>query len=171
MPCWPDLWNRIWENRWLAAPAMFLIMVALMLWAPNIRRRWLLILLRVTGGVAASFFVALVCLGLGLAAGMPKPQYFTVRSPRALHQATLMYQAGFLGRDFSRVQVTKTGCCEHFTAYEYAGPSDLRSTRVIWLDDSHLQIQYFADANRRQHCETRVADVLITCTALVVGQN
>jgi hypothetical protein len=82
-----------------------------------------------------------------------------------------MYASGFLGRDFSSVELTKKGFCKHFTAYKYDGPSDLTGTTLIWLDDSHLQIQYHADPSRYQHCETRAADITITCTPLKAETN
>ena len=163
MPCWPDLWSRIIELRWLAGPVLFLVVIALMLWAPAIRRRWLRILLRSVGGAAAFFVLFILSFGLLLNSGAPKPQYRTLKSPNGLHQATLMYSAGFLGRDFSSVTLTNNGCCKHFTVYEYEGPSDLTGTAMVWLDDSHLQIQYHTDHDRYQHCETRVSDIIISC--------
>src|SRR5712671_3385456 len=111
MPCWPDLWSRIIGLRWLADPILVLVVIALMLWAPAIGRRWLRILLRSVGGAAAFFVLVIVSFGLLLNSGDPKPQYRTLKSPNGLHQATLMYSAGFLGRDFSSIQLINDECC------------------------------------------------------------
>jgi hypothetical protein len=160
MPCWPDVWSRMLVLRW---PALGLAVIVLLIWAPAVRWRWLRIGFRVLGGTVV-FFV-LIVVGVGtILTNNPKPQYRTVTSPNGSHEATLMYQAGFLGRDFSSVEVTKRGCCQHFTAYEYDGPSDLQSTIMVWRDDSNLQIEYHRDSSRYQRCVTRVADVTITCT-------
>jgi hypothetical protein len=160
MPCWSDLWSRILG---LALPGLVLVVIVLLLWAPAIRWRWLRILLRIVGGSAALFVLVGASIGL-LLSGDPKPHYRTLDSPNALNRATLMYESGFLGRDFSSIELTKKGFCKHFTAYEYAGPSDLTVTTLIWLDDSHLQIEYHADPDRYRHCEARVGDIIITCT-------
>jgi hypothetical protein len=148
---------------------LFLIplVTGLMLWAPAIRLRWLRLLVRIVGGSAAAFVLPVVFFVAVLSLGDPKPQYRTTTSPHGLHQATLMYQAGFLGRDVSSIKITKKGCCKRFIAYEYAGPSDLASTTMSWLDDSHLQIQYYTDHDRYQQCDTRVADVTIICIPLI----
>ena len=170
MPCWPDLWNTMWALRWVAVPALLVALTILMLWAPGIRRRWLRFSLRITGALITLFVVVVLgpplFLGFLFSVGNPKAQYTTITSPSGLHRATLINQAGFLGRDFSRIQITKTGCCQHFTAYEYHGPSDLEATKFIWLDDWHLQIQYFVDKDRRQHCEAKVSDVTVACMPL-----
>ena len=165
MPCWPDLWSRI---SGLALPGLVLGVILLLFWAPAIRWRWLRILLRMVGGAAALFVLVVVSVGWLLSG---KPKYRTLDSPNRLNRATLEYDSGFLGRDFSSVELTKKGFCKHFTAYEYDGPSDLTSTTLIWLDDSHLQIQYRTDPSRYQHCETRVADITITCTPLKAETN
>jgi hypothetical protein len=171
MVCWPDLWHRVLGQRWLAEPAVVLVIIAMLLWAPGIRQRWLQIALRVVGWAAALIVVAIMGLAVLLFSGDPKPQYRTLNSPNGLHQVTLMYQPGFLGRDFTSVDLTSKGCCEHFTAYEYEGPSDMNGTTILWLDNSHLQIEYYTDHERYQHCEAKVADVTITCTPLMPREN
>lgn len=171
MPCWPDLWSRIPGFRWMAWPILVLVVTALLIWAPAVRWRWLRIVLRFIGGAAAFCVLAIVSLGLMLNSGNPKPQHRTVASPNGSHDAKLTYHAGFLGRDFSIVEITKKGCCQHFTAYEYAGPSDLESTTVIWVDDSHLRIKYSLDPDRNQHCESHVTDVTVICEPSTAGKN
>jgi hypothetical protein len=170
MPCWVvDLWRAIaW---WLAGPIPILIVIVLMLWAPRVKRRWLKMLLRIGGGLAASFLVVVIGFGILLTWGDPKPQYQTISSPNGLHRATLMYQAGFLGRDDSMVEITAKNSCKRFTAYVYEGPSSMTSTAVTWVDDSHLQISYHLDRDRYQHCEAQVADVSVACTPLSTGAH
>jgi hypothetical protein len=103
--------------------------------------------------------------------GKSKASTSTVASPNGSHDAKLTYKAGFLGRDFSMVEITKKGCCQHFRAYTYAGPSDLDSTTVIWVDDSHLRIKYTLDPDRNQHCESHVTDVTVICEPSTAGKN
>ena len=171
MPCWPDLWSRILGLRWMAWPALVFAVIALLIWAPAVRWRWLRIMLRLIDGAAAFCVLAILSLGLMLNLGNPKLQYRTVASPNGSHDAELTYQAGFLGRDFSIVEITKKGCCQHFRAYTYAGPSDLDSTTVIWVDDSHLRIKYTLDPDRNQHCESHVTDVTVICEPSTAAKN
>jgi hypothetical protein len=91
MRCWiVDLWREIaW---WLAGPIPILIVIALMLWAPRVRRYWLKVPLRIFGGLAASFVVAVVGFGFLLSLGDPKPQHHISDSPNGLHRATLTYR-------------------------------------------------------------------------------
>ena len=171
MRCWVvDLLREIaW---WLAGPVPILIVIVLMLWAPRVKRHWLKVLLRVFGGLAASFVVVIVGFGLLFSLGDPKPQYQTSDSPNGLHRATLTYQAGFLGRDSSIVEVTTKDTCKRHKAYVYEGPSDITSTTVAWVDDSHLLIKYHLDhENRYQHCENQVADVSVACIPVSKGEN
>jgi len=170
MPCWPELWSAILELRWLVWPAVILTIIVVLIWAPGIKRRWLQIVLRVIGGTALACVCIVVGMGIVLNSGM-KTQYRTVTSPSGSHHATLGYTAGFLGRDFSSVTVTKNGCCQHFAAYQYEGPSDLQSTTMVWLDETHLRIEYQADVGRYQQCKSRVADVTIICAPLTAGKN
>jgi len=171
MPCWPGLWSRIVVLRWLVWPAVVLAIIVVLIWAPGIKRRWLQIVLRVLGGAAVACILVVVAIGVALSSGGPKTQYRTVTSPSGSHHATLTYDAGFLGRDFSVVTVTKNGGCQQFTAYEYEGPSDLQSTTMLWLDETHLRVEYRADPDRYQQCKSRVADVTITCAPLTAGKT
>jgi hypothetical protein len=136
--------------RWLAAPALVLAVAIILISAPRVRWRWLRIVICLVGGAIALFVLAVVGLGLLMISGGPKPQHRTVTSPNGSRDATLTYSAGFLGRDFSRVEITKRGCCQHFTAYEYQGPSDLQGTDIVWPDDLHLRIEYRPDPTRFQ---------------------
>lgn len=167
MPCWPDLWRRMSEFQW---PALVLVFIVLLIWAPAVRWGWLRIALRVLGGTAALCVLAVVGIGTALN-GNTKPQYRTVYSPNGSHRATLMYEAGFLGRDISSIEITKRGSCQRFTAYQHDGPADLQGETMVWLDESHLQIKYRSDPGRHQRCQTRVADVTITCTPITAGDE
>ena len=142
-----------------------------MLWAPRVRWQWLKILLRIIGGLAASFLLVMIGFGLLLTWGDSKPQYRTTSSPSGMHRATLMYQAGFLGRDFSEVEITTKNSCKRLTAYVYEGPSDITGTAMTWVDDSHLQIKYQLDRNRDQRCENQIGDVKVICIPLTAGAH
>lgn len=157
--------------HWIVAPLLALTIVALMLWAPGIKWLWLRVLIRTVGGLAGLFIFAVVGFGALLVSGGPKPQYRTVYSPAGLHQATLRYQAGFLGRDSTTVKVKNRSCCQHFTAYVYDGPSNITGTTMTWLDDSHLQIQFRTDPDRYQRCNPKVADVIIICKPLPAASD
>jgi hypothetical protein len=41
---------------------------------------------------------------------------------------------------------------------------------MTWLDDSHLQIEYYSDPERMQHCKKQASDVLIVCKPLQRSQ-
>lgn len=163
MPCWPDIWNRLVYDRWLIVPFLFIAVIVLMLWAPKVKWLWIRVILRIVGGVASVFVVFLVGFAALLTSSAPKSQYRTVISPNGVHKAILMYQAGFLGRDVSVVSITTRNHCQHFWVYQYEGPSDLSSTSMKWIDDSHLAVRYYYDPNRYQRCRTHVADVTVTC--------
>jgi hypothetical protein len=167
MPCWPDVWNVFLTLKWFVdGVALFVAALVLLLWAPGVKSRGLRISLRIVGGIIGSITIVVVAFGILLDSNDPGPQYRTLRSPDGGHTATLMYDSGFLGRDFSSVKLTRGTCCKHFTVYEYAGPSDITGTTVTWIDSSHLQITYYSDPDRNQHCEARVADVTIICKPL-----
>jgi hypothetical protein len=170
MPCWiVDWWRGIaW---WLVGPIPVLVVIVLMLWAPRVRWQWLKVLLRIIGGLAASFLIVVIGFGLLLSGGAPKPQYQTIDSPNGLHRATLMYQAGFLGRDSSEVEITTKNSCKRLTAYTYEGPCNITGTAMTWVDDSHFQIKYELDRDRYQHCETQIGDVSVTCIPLTAGTH
>jgi hypothetical protein len=163
MPCWPDLWNTLIEFRWLAWPLLFVLLAALLIWAPAIEWRWLRIALRFVGGAMAFCVVVVVFVAILINWGGAATERRKVISPNGSHIAMLTYRAGFLGRDSSRVEITKKGCCQHFTAYLYYGPSYLDGTSLVWLDDTHLEIGYKSDPARRQYCENRAADVAVIC--------
>ena len=101
MPCGPDLWSRA---SGLALPCLVLVVIVVLLWAPAVGWRWLRIVLRMVGGAAAILVLVLVSIGW-LFSG--KPEYRTLDSPNGLNRATLEYESGFLGRDFSSVALTK----------------------------------------------------------------
>lgn len=173
MPCWPDVREALLP--WLVGPfkevTIILVVVGLMLWAPRIRWLWLRVTLRVIGGAVALFVFVVVIFALLLNSGNTKPIYRTESSPTGLHQATFMYEGGFLGRDFTNVRITTKGCCQHFTAYEYWGPSDGTGTELTWIDDSHLQIEYHSDPKRTQNCNTQAGDVIIICRPQTWGSR
>jgi len=56
VPCWPDIWERIRHFLPLFSELAFVFayiaLVTLLLWAPKLRKRWLLVTSRVLGVAA-----------------------------------------------------------------------------------------------------------------------
>jgi hypothetical protein len=77
----------------------------------------------------------------------------------------------FSGAGLFQCHGHKNGCCRQFAVYQYDGPSDLQDTTIVWLDDTHLRIEYRADVDHYQHCTSQVADVTIICAPLAAGKN
>jgi hypothetical protein len=172
VPCWPDLWERARHLLpllgVLASLVAYIAVVALLLWAPKLRKRWQLITSRILGGVMASpLVVALpaILLGLALAGGNPPTQTRIVRSSDG-QEANLSYDAGFLGRDYTEISLKRTGCCRHIVVFWHNGPSWFDDAKIEWLDNRHLHLTYHARENDPQHCEHQVKDVTIVCTSL-----
>lgn len=90
-------------------------------------------------------------------------------SPDGKHIAEYEYNAGFLGRDFTSVDVRGKWSIFPSEAYRYSGPSDWSGTQVLWLDDRHLQIRYVEDRQGRlQHCYNEAAGITVQCLAMLV---
>jgi hypothetical protein len=173
MPCWPDILHYIIRMRWVLGETLLAVAIlVLLLWAPGVKWRWARLLMRAVGVIIGAFILVVVGFGELLASGNPKPEIRQVASPTGAHNATLTYSAGFLGRDFTSVEITNRGCCEHFTAYEYSGPSEINGTTVVWLDDSHLEITYDVDSQGRfQKCQAGVANVTVICKGRIPPQT
>jgi hypothetical protein len=172
MPCWPDLWqelkNSLQTIGWSGAALSYVSLAILLIWAPKVRKRWMLIASRVVGAAALlPILIAspAIILGVALASGDPPPQHHTFRSPSG-QEATLSYQAGFLGRDYTEITLKRTGCCRHTSVFWHAGPSEFDDPAVEWLDDRHLSVTYHTRAGDPQHCEERAGDVSIACVSM-----
>jgi hypothetical protein len=81
MPCWPDIGERVKSFlpmlAVLSSVLAYLAVVVFLLWAPKIRKRWLLITTRILGAAGAvPVAIALPPLFLGLlfASGNPPPR-------------------------------------------------------------------------------------------------
>lgn len=86
-----------------------------LLWAPKMKTKWVRVSSRVIGGLGAVPLVVLVpamILGLALASDDPSTRTRSVRSTDG-QEAILIYAAGFLGRDYTEVRMTRPGCCRH----------------------------------------------------------
>jgi hypothetical protein len=171
VPCWPDVWEKFKNHLPMlgvySSLLAYVAVVALLLWAPNVRKRWLLITSRVLGAAAViPGVIALpaVPFGVLLISGDPAPQTRTIQSPDG-QQALLIYQAGFLGRDHTEVRLKHTGCCRHEIVFWHAGPSGFDDPKIEWLDNRHLRIMYHTRPDDPQHCEQRVGDIAISCTS------
>jgi hypothetical protein len=169
VPCWPDIWERTLPLLGaVASVAAYIALVSLLLWAPKLRKRWMRITSRLLGVAAilpALIMLPAVFLGLALTMGNPPTESRIVRSPDG-QEAKVSYDAGFLGRDYTKVALKPTGCCQHVTVFWHGGPSSLDDVNVEWLDNRHLRLRYHARSDDQQHCEQRVGDVTIVCESL-----
>ncbi len=170
MPCWPDVWRRITHSlptvRDLGFALGYVGLVALLLWAPRVRKPWLRIASRILGAaslVPVAILLPALALGFMLRAGDPPTQVRTVRSTDG-QEATLRYDAGFLGRDYTEVTLKRSGCCQHDPVFWHAGPSWFDDVQIEWLDNRHLHLTYHARRGDAQHCQERVGDTNILCS-------
>jgi hypothetical protein len=169
VPCWPDIWERVKSFLpmlgMLVSLLAYIAVVFFLLWAPKIRKRWLLITSRILGAVAAvplSFVLIAVLFALLLNSGNPSTQTRIVRSSEG-QQATLSYDAGFLGRDYTKVTLKRTGCCRHIVVLWHHGPSEFDDPKIEWADNRHLRITYHTRRDDPQHCERQVGNIAVTC--------
>jgi hypothetical protein len=167
VPCWLDLWDYL--KRFLPAIGLlaYIAVVAVLLWAPRLSRRWLRITSRVIGAAGAVPLIVLLpalFLALALSAREPSAKTVTTQSPDG-QQATLNYQAGFLGRDYSEVTLMRPGGCRK-TVFSHSGPSFLDDPKLEWSDNHHLRITYHTRPDDQQRCETQVGETSIVCTSL-----
>ena len=173
MPCWPDIWSAIWEFRWRAFVYFPVILAGLAIWAPRLRRRWLRYTVRALGICMAIPAVSLALMALVFETTALPPQYKTAASPNGVYQARLEYDAGFLGRDYSEVTVSKYGCCRHLPALNLQGPSSMDSIQMKWPDDHHLRIfyVYMGSGYGSATCHPNVDGVKVTCIPLPPNTN
>lgn len=146
----------------------YVALIVLLLWAPKLRGRWLRTASRILG-VAAVVPIAVILpgllLGLALAMGNPPTQTRTAQSQDG-QRATLSYDAGFLGRDFTEVSLKPTGSCRHTTVFWHGGPSFFDDVKMEWVDNRHLRLTYHSRSGDPQHCEQQVGETTIVCTSL-----
>jgi hypothetical protein len=122
---------------------------------------------RVVGILAALPIVLLLpafTLGLGLALWNPAPQSRIVLLPNG-HEAKVIYNAGFLGRDYTEVVLKRNDCCQHTTVLWHAGPGWFADTNVQLIDNNHLRLTYHSRRDDPQHCESQVGDIKIVCVS------
>lgn len=181
MPCWPDILEQ--AKRELPRIAFFtsaigyLSIVALLLWAPKLHRRWVRIASRILGVLAGIPLVVLapaLFFGILLASGNPPTVSRSVYSPGG-QEARVSYNGGFLGRDYTEVAVRSTSSCRHKTVFWHHGPSDPEDVQIDWVDNKHLHLSYHARPDDPVHCEPSLGEVMIVCTPLgkptVAGQK
>ena len=169
MPCWPDIWERVKSFlpmlAVLSSVLAYLAVVVFLLWAPKIRKRWLLITSRILGvvaGVPLVFVLSTVLFGLLLASGNPRTRSRSVWSADE-QEAKLSYDGGFLGRDYTEVRLKRTGCCRHVVVFWHSGPSEFDDPKIEWLDNRHLRITYHTRRDDPQHCEQKMGDIAVAC--------
>jgi hypothetical protein len=145
----------------------YVAFVAFLLWAPAIHRRSLRNasrLLGVLGLIPGGLFILALLMTGGLPGqGVPE-ETRTIQSADG-QVATLIYQAGFLGRDQTEVKLKRAGCCRHITVFWHFGSSAFDDPKVDWQDSHHLRIVYHARAGDDDHCESHIADIAIVCKA------
>ncbi len=172
MPCGPDIWQSAKAEMPLLAFfggfAAYLAIVVFLLWAPRVRDRSARIVCRVAGGLLAlplAVVAPLAGFGILLGSGDPPAQTRTVASPRR-QEATLEYQAGFLGRDHTEVILKSRNDCRHTRVLSHAGPSSFDDPQIEWLDNEHLQLTYHTRPDDLQQCVKQVDNVSVTCVAI-----
>jgi hypothetical protein len=172
MPCWPDIWERVKAiSPLLGGLALLLVYfatVVLLLWAPKVRTRPLRIASRIlgaTGAVPMVIVLPAILFGFALTVGNSPAESRVLESLDG-QQAMLSYDAGFLGRDYTKVSLKDSGCCRHTTVFWHFGPSALSDPKLEWPDNHHLRITYHARPDDPQECEKQVGQVTIVCTSV-----
>ena len=172
MPCWPDIWEHLKQElprvAVFVAAIGYLALVVILFWAPKLHRRSLRIASRVLA-VAATVPLAILgpafLFGILLVSGDPPPAHRIARSQNG-QEATLIYQGGFLGRDYTEVTLKFPDCCRHNTIFWHAGPSFVDDVQVSWVDNHRIHLTYHARSTDPVHCEKEVREVTIECTTL-----
>src|ERR1700691_4293598 len=109
MPCLPDVFDRIKAMlpllELLAALATCIALVAVLVWAPKGNRclRLASRIVGVAGSVLLVFTLLAAAFPLALVANSPPTKTRLYFSPDHRQVAALFYDAGFLGRDNTRV--------------------------------------------------------------------
>ena len=177
MPCWPDIWDRARQELPIMEAYGSLLayvgLTALLLWAPRVQSPRLKQTLRVVGAVTAASLLLIIpafLFGVALASGNPPAKTRVVTSPSG-NQATLIYYAGFLGRDYTEVKLKRVGCCQHRSVFWHSGPSWFDDPQIKWLDNNHLAVVFHSRPEDPSHCEQHLAEVAISCTKLAWPQT
>ena len=171
MPCWPDASEHVQRIsaiiRGLAPPLAYIAVVAFLLWAPAVRRAGLRMAFRILGAVGVvPLIVALpaALFGVALHLGDPPAQVRLVRSADG-QEATLRYDSGFLGRDYTEVTLKQPDSCRHTTVFYHFGPSEFSDPKLEWASNQVLRIRYHTRSGDPDYCETRVENTKIVCEA------
>jgi hypothetical protein len=167
--CWPDevasAKDALPAVGFLLVPLSYFVLVVLLLWAPKLRKNWMRIISRILGVAGlVSIIIALpaIVFRLALALGNPPTKSIQIRSPGG-EEATLIYSAGFLGRDYTEVVLKHPKNCRHFTVFWHAGPSYFNDVKLDWADDYHLRLTYHTRPDDPQHCESTNGSVALIC--------
>lgn len=172
MPCWYDL--RLDVKRYIplalgiAGLAAYLFLTGMALWAPKLQQPWLKRASRVVGFLGLLLVVRasplILLFWMLVSSGAPTK----IRSVNSLtgDEASVRYNAGFFGRDFTDVVLKRAACCRHVEVMWHAGPSELQDMHIEWPDNRTLHLTYHARSGDAQHCEQQVSGIAITCTVL-----
>ena len=146
----------------------YIALVVLLFAAPKLRKEWQRNLSRSIGAllvVPSLFVLPALLLGLAFANSNPPAKSRIVRSPDG-QEATLNYNAGFLGRDYTEITLKQTGCCRHVPIFWHSGPSSFDDPQFDWQDAQHLHLTYHVRPADPSHCEHQLGTTVITCTSL-----
>lgn len=171
MPCWPEVWEHAKALLPVAAVVsvfpVIAVIIAVLFWAPRIEQRWLRISSRILGAALLVPFLMMLTLamfGFMITGGNPPTESRTVKSNDGA-EATLNYDGGFLGRDYTFVTLKRRAECRHVQVFWLAGPSSFDDAKLEWLDNQHLRISYHARPGDRQHCESQLGEIKISCSS------
>jgi hypothetical protein len=146
----------------------YVAVVVFLLWAPKVRKRWLLITSRILGAagvVPLAIALPHIFLALLFTNGNPPTRARSVWSQDG-QEARLSYDAGFLGRDYTEIALKRTGCCRHTVIFSHSGPSWFDDPKVEWVDNHHLRLTYHSRPDDPQHCEHQFGDVAVDCISM-----
>jgi hypothetical protein len=167
MFCLPDVSDHVKRLSplidGLALLLAYLATVAQLLWAPKVRGA-LRVALRILGAAGIVPLVMVLPIVAWLALAVPRTESRVVNSGDG-QQATLNYDSGFLGRDYSEVTLKQPGSCRHVTVFYHFGPSELSDPELEWVNNGQLRITYHARSEDPQHCVDHIGSTSVVCAS------
>ena len=136
---------------------------ALMLWAPQMRKRWTRVAVRALGVMLLVPIFVFSFLGAFVWHDPPRQRIgFTSRTGA---RVALLSHSETRDSSATRVTIQGDGCCSQYIAYEYYGDGEdyIGAKSIRWIDDHHLTIEYSLDPTGVQKCYSQAGDVQILC--------
>lgn len=172
MPCWAEVGQHFQAEapRLSVLPGFFLYgsVVVLLLRAPRVAGKRLRLTCRMAGIAGPLPLLVLfpaMRFGLLLASGDPPARTRLIASSTQ-ERATLVYQAGFVGRDYTEVRLKQPGCCQHTRVFWHSGPGDFTDPQVEWIGANRLRIRYHTRPGDPQYCAGEPGRIHIDCEAV-----